>query len=77
MEIRASERVAAWRKTLGWNVKQLAEAAGIHKATLYRIDNGKQEPTVAETELLAAAMGLTLPEFFGELPASEAAAVNG
>jgi len=65
MEMRASARVREHRIRLDWTVKDLAAKSGIHKATLYRIDKGVQEPTVEELERIVAAMGMTMAELYG------------
>jgi len=45
----------------------LAEKAGINAARLCRIELGKTEPKAEEIERLAAALELTMPEFYGAL----------
>lgn len=77
-----ASRVAEWRRHFGWTLKQLAGATGLHKATLHRIDTGVQRAREDELEKIAAAFGLSMAEFYGDIPTTPAtttaeAAANG
>lgn len=63
--VTASERVALWFKLKGWSLSEAAKRTGLHKQKLWRIISGEQDPKASEVEVIAAALGVTAPEFFG------------
>lgn len=65
----AGQRVRHWREIKGVTQLDLAEKAGIGPARLCRIEKGKTEARSKEVEALAAALGLTMPEFYGDIAA--------
>ena len=44
-----------YRKNLGLSLETLADVAGVDKATISRIENGKQEPSLGLIRRLTAA----------------------
>lgn len=70
--IPGGQRVAVWRRHFGLTVRGLAVDAGLYYSALSRIEHGKQQATADELERLAAAMGLSMPQFYGELPGAAA-----
>lgn len=61
-----------WRELRGVNQQTLASDAGIDPARLCRIELGKTEAKAEEIERLAAALDLTMPEFYGALDEARA-----
>jgi len=53
-----------WRERRGLTLHALAERAGVSYVTITRIENGRMSPTVAMLEKLAAALDISLREFF-------------
>lgn len=66
----AGKRVRHWRELRGMTQAALAERANIEPARLCRIELGNTEPKAGEIERLAAAMDMTMSEFYGEAKAS-------
>lgn len=65
MTLHAGQRVRHWRELRGIHQADLASAAKMDSARLCRIENGKTKPRAEEVERLAAALDLTMPEFYG------------
>lgn len=61
------KRVRHWRELRDVQQQTLAEKADIDVARLCRIELGKTEPKAGEIERLAAALDLTMPEFYGAI----------
>ncbi|MEK7180486.1 MAG: helix-turn-helix transcriptional regulator [Patescibacteria group bacterium] len=61
----SGQRIAAWRRIRGLTIRELADAAGLYYSSLSRMEKGHQEPRTAETEQIAAALGLTMAQFYG------------
>lgn len=59
-------RIAAWRKIKGLSVRQLALMADLYYSALSRMEKGRQEPRAEEVERIAAALGITMAQFYGE-----------
>ena len=53
-----------WRERRGLSLHNLAERAGVSYVTIVRIEQGRMSPTVALLEKLAAALEISLREFF-------------
>lgn len=64
------ERLRYWRELLGLTQAQLAARAEVDETKVSKIENGKQQLRAAEAEVFAAALGLTMGEFYGEARAS-------
>ena len=61
-----------WRELRGIPQTVLADQAEVEVTRLCRIELGKTEPKAEEIERLAAAMDLTMPEFYGALDEARA-----
>lgn len=59
------QRVRHWRELRGLKQEQLADLAKMDNARLCRIELGKTKVKAVELETLAAALGLSMPEFYG------------
>ncbi len=64
------QRIAAWRRHLGLSQTALAELLGMSCANLSKIEAGKQQAKESQVASVAAALGLTMVDFYGELPDS-------
>jgi transcriptional regulator with XRE-family HTH domain len=53
-----------WRDRRGLSLHALAKRADVHYVTITRIENGRMSPTVALLEKLAAALDISVREFF-------------
>lgn len=61
----SGERVRHWRLLRGLSYRALALKAELHTSTLHRIEHGDQVPRADELERIAAALSLSMPEFYG------------
>lgn len=73
----AGERVRSWRRLRGLSYRGLASTSGLRASALHRIEHGHQEPRADEIEKIAAALGLSMPEFYGATPAKPGRSANG
>lgn len=64
------QRVKHWREIRGLSQVELAERAEMDNTKLCRIEKGETEARARDIEQLAAALDLTMPEFYGEAVAS-------
>jgi transcriptional regulator with XRE-family HTH domain len=53
-----------WRERQRLSLHELAELAGVSYVTITRIENERMSPTVAMLEKLAAALKISVREFF-------------
>lgn len=84
MEMPIGQRIKAWRRHFGHTQTDCSVAMGLQVSGLSRIENGYddaetgqrryQQVTAEQLELFATHLGLTMVEFYGDLPASAAAA---
>ena len=56
--------VRSLRKSRGWTLEQAAQAAGLARSTLSKIENGQMSPTFDALKKLASGLGLTIPQLF-------------
>lgn len=70
-------RIAAWRRSKGLSVQELAVAADVTAAAVYQWENGlkkkgrpreKIKPSLDKLEKVVAALGLTMEQFYGRTP---------
>lgn len=68
-------RIRAMREVRVQSLKELAQAAGLPLDLLDAIEQGKTDPTINQLSKIAAALGVAMPQLFGELsPAAVMAA---
>lgn len=61
MRDRVGELIRGWRREIALSPTELADRAGVHRATVYRVEGGGSAS--AETRrLLAAALGLGMAD---------------
>lgn len=58
-------QIRALRHARGWSLEQLAEAAGLSRDAVVRIEQGSRNPRLGTTEQLATALGVGLAEIIG------------
>jgi transcriptional regulator with XRE-family HTH domain len=58
--LRSASRVRAARKLRGLSVAELADAAGLTKTTVYRIEAGQHLPQMRTARRLADALGVAV-----------------
>ena len=46
-------------------MRRLAKESGLYYSAISRMEKGHQEPKAEEVERIAAALGLSMPEFYG------------
>ena len=68
-----AERVRSLRKEKGWTLEQAAQAAGMARSTLSKIENAQMSPTYDALKKLAVGLGISVPQLFtppkgGRLP---------
>jgi transcriptional regulator with XRE-family HTH domain len=76
MELPIGQRIRAWRTHLKKKQVACATAMGIRKAGLSRVENGWrdgdelkfQQVTTEQLEKLVEFLGLTMGEFYGDIP---------
>lgn len=68
MEAKYGKQIREMRKAYGLTQIQLAEKAGIAVNSLRRYESNERQPTNEIIEQLAAAVGISLPEFFLRFP---------
>ncbi len=59
-----AERVRKLRKERGWTLEQAAQAAGLARSTLSKIENGQMSPTYDGLKKLAEGLGISVPQLF-------------
>ncbi|MBB4066421.1 helix-turn-helix domain-containing protein [Gellertiella hungarica] len=70
MEEFAARRLRALRAESGMTLEALAEASGVSRAMISRIERGEASPTAVLLARLCAALGQSLSSFFAEEEAS-------
>lgn len=58
------ERVRALRRARGWTLEQAAQAAGLARSTLSKIENGQMSPTYEALKKLAGGLDISIPQLF-------------
>lgn len=61
-----SSRIRALRKQRGYTVEMLADAVGVHKGHLSRIERGEKTPSLGTLETIASVLEVGMAELFGE-----------
>jgi transcriptional regulator with XRE-family HTH domain len=56
------ERIAKLRKTRGFTQDQFAEATGLNRTHLYRLETGQQSMTLKTLKLVADALGIRITQ---------------
>ena len=56
------QRIRQYRSQRGMTQQQLAEAAGLDRKTVSRVENARFSPTLANVFALAAALGVTVTD---------------
>ncbi|MEZ5752183.1 MAG: XRE family transcriptional regulator [Paracoccaceae bacterium] len=64
MPVDLAERVRSLRKDRGWTLEQAAQAAGVARSTLSKIENGQMSPTYDGLKKLAEGLGISVPQLF-------------
>jgi transcriptional regulator with XRE-family HTH domain len=59
-------RIREPRRARGWSQTQMAKEAGLSDDGVSRIERGDRKPRLATLELIAAALGLSLPTVVGQ-----------
>lgn len=78
MDVPIGHRVRAWRHRFGRNQTDCAAAMGVQVSGLSRIENGIQRVTGEQLEQFARFLGITMVEFYGDLPTeTPSTAANG
>lgn len=62
--VELAERVRTLRKARGWTLEQAAQAAGMARSTLSKIENGQMSPTYEALKKLAVGLGISVPQLF-------------
>ncbi len=71
LDARIAARLAALRAERGWSLDELAERAGVSRATLSRLERGETSPTAAVLGRLSAAYGWTLSRLMASAEAGD------
>jgi transcriptional regulator with XRE-family HTH domain len=72
-EMRLAEQLMNRRIAKGWSLDQLAEASGMSRSTLSRIERGDTSPTASQLGLLACCYNVTIAQLiaFAEKPSAQ------
>lgn len=54
--------LSAWRQAVGLTQQELAEKAGVRKATISEIENGKLDPRLSTLEKISDVLGLGIDD---------------
>jgi transcriptional regulator with XRE-family HTH domain len=76
VETRLAARLAALRAERGWTLDHLAEASGIPRTTLSRLERGETSPTAALLGRLCTAYGRTMSRLIAEVEAEPVACLR-
>lgn len=68
------QRIAAWRRRLGWSQAKLAERIGVTDSAWSQWETGSATPTLANLYAIVGALEITMAQFWGALPDVERAA---
>ena len=60
-------KIRELREKYGWSQDEFAGRAGINRVHLYRIETGKQSPTVRTLAIVAAALKVQIRDLIGDL----------
>lgn len=63
-----SIRIASWLRVKGRSQAQLAVGVGVRPSAVSMWISGATKPTEANREAMAAWLGLTMSEFYGDVP---------
>lgn len=73
-----ASRIRALRRRRGLTLDALAEAVGVHKGHLSRIERGEKAPSLTTLEAIGTALGADMASLFGErIEADEVVVVRG
>ncbi len=73
-----ASRIRALRRRRGLTLDALAEAVGVHKGHLSRIERGEKAPSLSTLEAIGTALGADMAWLFGErIEADEVGVVRG
>jgi transcriptional regulator with XRE-family HTH domain len=64
MESRLAQRVKAARAERGWTLEQLADASGVSRAAISKVERGEVSPTANVLARLAAGLGVSMASLF-------------
>lgn len=67
LDSRLAQRLAALRTERNWSLDELAQATGISRATLSRLERGETSPTASLLGKLCSTYGITMSRLLGEL----------
>ena len=67
LDARLAQRLAGLRTERGWSLDELAQASGISRATLSRLERGETSPTASLLGKLCSAHGVTMSRLLAEL----------
>lgn len=67
LETKLAERLAAARAARGQTLDELAEASGVSRAMISRIERGESSPTAMVLGRLTAGLGISLSSLFAEV----------
>lgn len=55
-------RIRELRDAEGWSLKELERRSGVDRGTIWRVEQGRQSPSVDKAAALAKALGVSLDE---------------
>ena len=67
MDHRLARRLVGLRQARNWSLDDAAEASGLSRATLSRIERGETSPTARQLGQVCAAFGMTMSRLLGGL----------
>lgn len=74
-DARLARRLADLRRGRGWSLEDLAQASGVSRATLSRLERGEVSPTASVLGRLCAAFGVTMSQVLAQVEGQAAALV--
>jgi transcriptional regulator with XRE-family HTH domain len=72
---RVGERLREARQLRGVSVRSLARELGVSASLISQIETGKSQPSVSTLYAMTTALGISVEDVFGSVPAGESSAV--
>ena len=68
VKMKIGRRIARWRTLRGLTQRQFADVLGLSQPAVNHWEAGNANPTVEHLEKIAKALGVSMQDFFGEVP---------
>jgi len=69
MAVKVCTRITRWREASGLTQADLARSVGISASAVSQWESGQTQPSHSNVDAIVKALGISLPKFWGALPA--------